>query len=163
MTSPPSRPYCQPPDIDRLLARAHEAAGAALHIRSYPLENLLPKGHTCGPLHTGGVWIEWGLYIRARSCHQHRVSARSLSEALLAVIARATGAGVEVSPEPRADGKMPDFVGLCPDPDHFADFYMPLSAPEVEAGRLACPEPCCARQLALYASVTAAPEEQHHA
>lgn len=42
----------------------------------------------------------------------------------------------------------PEMIGLCPDPAHLGEFYVPLSEDEFRARRITCPE--CARDLLVY-------------
>jgi hypothetical protein len=48
---------------------------------------------------------------------------------------------------------LPEHVGLCPDPYHTHEFFVPLTAAEVAAHQIRCPEPDCDRDLIVYTPV----------
>lgn len=47
-----------------------------------------------------------------------------------------------------AASQLPEFIGLCPDPGHTGEFYMPLDGPEG-----ICPE--CPEPLVVYVKTAA--------
>jgi len=49
----------------------------------------------------------------------------------------------------RTAHNMPTRIGLCPDPAHIGEFYLPLGSSETSR----CPEPGCDLELAIYAPV----------
>jgi hypothetical protein len=46
-----------------------------------------------------------------------------------------------------------EYVGLCPDPFHYGEFYVPLSAKEVAEGQIRCPESDCDCDLIVYVNL----------
>jgi hypothetical protein len=44
----------------------------------------------------------------------------------------------------------PEHIGLCPDSFHMGEFYVPLTAAEVAAGAVRCPENDCDRDMIIY-------------
>jgi hypothetical protein len=48
-------------------------------------------------------------------------------------------------------GHAPEMVGLCPDPEHLGEFYMPLTEREFRARQIKCPE--CDQDLLVYRRV----------
>jgi hypothetical protein len=46
--------------------------------------------------------------------------------------------------------ELPQYVGLCPDPWHTHEFFVPLHAAEVAANKLRCPEGDCKWDLIVY-------------
>jgi len=48
----------------------------------------------------------------------------------------------------RSVRQLPFGVGLCPDPDHMVEFYVPISHGEAMSGETVCPE--CDKRMAIY-------------
>jgi hypothetical protein len=57
--------------------------------------------------------------------------------------------GTQQEREARTEIKLPDAVGLCPDPEHTGEFYMPLDLP-LSSPLQRCPEPGCDKYLVIY-------------
>jgi hypothetical protein len=51
----------------------------------------------------------------------------------------------------QSGGEPPEMVGLCPDPEHMSEFYVPLTEREFRARQIVCPG--CEEDLIVYRRV----------